>query len=153
MEAMALHSGNKLLQQWKRFPVHTYFAFEDTFRTSGFNTWKVLNAILSLLLSITDRCTQTNVSQAGSVATYQTGSNQSDLGTKQEEVNWNDQDAIATSVRADKSSNDADPNELFYYPKAFLAINIVKFNFALLKPRRSIARWVKQFSSNRRIVY
>jgi len=42
----------------------------------------------------------------------------------QEEVNWDDKIIATFGIRGDKSSNNGDPNEIFWNPKASLAINI-----------------------------
>ncbi|HYV91456.1 MAG TPA: SusC/RagA family TonB-linked outer membrane protein [Chitinophagales bacterium] len=112
------------------FLVHTYYASKLTFRTQ-FGLTRESFKRNSIIVTATQLIgSQTNINQAGSVATYQNRTNQLDLGGfGQEEVNWNDQVIVTLGLRADKSSNDADPNELFYYPKASLAINIAKFDF------------------------
>ncbi len=57
----------------------------------------------------------------------------------QEEINWDDKIIATAGLRADKSSNNGDPNQIFWNPKANLAINIHKFaDFGFLtqfKPR------------------
>ncbi len=47
----------------------------------------------------------------------------------QEEINYQDKIIGTLGVRGDKSSNNGDANELFYYPKASLAINLNEFDF------------------------
>jgi len=65
------------------------------------------------------------VSQAGSISTFQLRIDQLDLGGFiGEEINYDDKIIGYLGVRADKSSNNPDPNELFWYPKASLAVNI-----------------------------
>jgi TonB-linked SusC/RagA family outer membrane protein len=74
--------------------------------------------------------TQTNVDQAGSRNTSQDRLIQNDKGFfVQEEVNINDQIIATIGVRGDKSSNNGDPNQLYYYPKGSLAINLHEFGF------------------------
>lgn len=73
---------------------------------------------------------QENVDQSGSVAVDQTRRNQTDMGFfVQEEVNWSDKILASLGVRGDKSSNNGDPNKLYYYPKASLALNLHEFGF------------------------
>ncbi len=73
---------------------------------------------------------QENVDQSGSVAVDQTRRNQTDMGFfVQEEVNWNDKIVASLGVRGDKSSNNGDPNKLYYYPKASMALNLHEFGF------------------------
>ena len=47
----------------------------------------------------------------------------------QEEVNFDDKIIATVGVRGDKSSNNGDPNKLYYYPKASLAVNLGNFDF------------------------
>lgn len=73
---------------------------------------------------------QTNLDQSGSRNLSQNRLIQEDKGVFiQEEVNWEDKIIATVGLRADKSSNNGDPNELFYYPKASAAINLHKFDF------------------------
>jgi outer membrane receptor protein involved in Fe transport len=73
---------------------------------------------------------QSNLDQAGNRNLSQDRLIQEDKGFfAQEEVNWNDQIIATVGLRADKSSNNGDPNEIFYYPKASLAFNVHNFNF------------------------
>jgi outer membrane receptor protein involved in Fe transport len=44
----------------------------------------------------------------------------------QEELNYNDQIIATVGLRGDKSSLNGDPNQMFYYPKASVAINLHK---------------------------
>lgn len=74
--------------------------------------------------------TQTNLDQSGSRDIIQNRIIQQDKGLfVQEEVNLNDQIIATIGLRADKSSNNGDPNEVFFYPKANIAINIHEFDF------------------------
>ncbi|MBC8172329.1 MAG: TonB-dependent receptor, partial [Chitinophagales bacterium] len=73
---------------------------------------------------------QTNVDQAGAITTNQLVTIQTDKGIfAQEEMNLNDRIILALGVRADKSSNNGDPNKLYYYPKASVALNLHEFPF------------------------
>lgn len=122
--------------------VHVFYAPKVTFRTQAglaresFTRNTIINTATQLITG------QTNVSQAGSVSIYQFRSLQLDFGGfAQEEVNWDDRIIATLGFRADKSSNDFDPNKLYYYPKASLAINFAEFDFwqsnaiTLIKPR------------------
>jgi outer membrane receptor protein involved in Fe transport len=44
-------------------------------------------------------------------------------------LNWKDRLIATVGIRGDKSSNNGDPNKLYYYPKASLAINLHEFDF------------------------
>ncbi|HEX9650865.1 MAG TPA: SusC/RagA family TonB-linked outer membrane protein [Cyclobacteriaceae bacterium] len=71
---------------------------------------------------------QTNLDQAGSQSILQDRVIQHDRGFfVQEDVNFRDAIIVSLGVRGDKSSNNGDPNKLFYYPKASLAANIHEF--------------------------
>lgn len=72
--------------------------------------------------------TQTNLDQAGSRNVTQSRSIQQDKGFFiQEEVNFQDKIVATIGVRADKSSNNGDVNELYFYPKANVAFNLHNF--------------------------
>ncbi|MEZ4955814.1 MAG: SusC/RagA family TonB-linked outer membrane protein [Saprospiraceae bacterium] len=73
---------------------------------------------------------QTNLDQGGSRNVDQTRLIQHDRGFFfQEEVNFNDMVIATVGIRGDKSSNNGDVNELFYYPKANVALNLHNFDF------------------------
>lgn len=85
----------------------------------GFDQNTIRNTATQLIGS------QTNLDQSGSVAVLQNRVRQRDIGYYvQEEVNYADQLIATLGVRADKSSNNGDPNQLYYYPKASVAWNI-----------------------------
>jgi len=66
-----------------------------------------------------------NVDQSTNVGVTQTRLIQEDFGFfVQEEVNYQDKIIGTLGIRGDKSSNNGDANELFYYPKASLAANL-----------------------------
>ncbi len=108
--------------------VHTYYTSAFTFRTQGGLTRESFQRNTMIITATQLIGTQTNINQAGSISTFQLRTNQLDLGGfLQEEVNWDDKLIATIGVRADKSSNNSDPNALFWYPKASLAANIVRF--------------------------
>jgi len=73
---------------------------------------------------------ESNVDQAANVAVDQFRLLQEDSGFfVQEEVNYQDKIIATIGVRGDKSSNNGDPNEFFYYPKGSLAVNLHNFDF------------------------
>ncbi|MEM6271698.1 MAG: TonB-dependent receptor [Bacteroidota bacterium] len=85
----------------------------------GFDQNTILNTATELIGA------QTNLDQSGSVAVQQTRTEQRDIGYYvQEEVNYGDQLIGTLGIRADKSSNNGDVNQLYYYPKASLAWNL-----------------------------
>ena len=73
---------------------------------------------------------QTNLDQGGSRNVTQVRQIQQDKGFfVQEEVNFKDQIIVTVGIRGDKSSNNGDVNQLFYYPKASAALNLHEFGF------------------------
>ncbi|MEM7085156.1 MAG: SusC/RagA family TonB-linked outer membrane protein [Bacteroidota bacterium] len=85
---------------------------------------------------------QTNLEQSSNVSTQQTIIPQKDTGFfGQTEINFEDKIIGTIGIRGDKSTNNGDANETYYYPKGNLAINIHKFDFfgenvfSSLKPR------------------
>lgn len=85
---------------------------------------------------------QTNLGQSSNVSTQQTIIPQKDTGFfGQTEINFKDMIIATGGIRGDKSTNNGDASETYYYPKGNLAINIHKFDFfgegviSNLKPR------------------
>ncbi len=73
---------------------------------------------------------QTNVDQGANVNTNQFRLEQEDFGFfVQEEVNYQDKIIGTIGIRGDKSTNNADADEFFYYPKASVAVNLNEFDF------------------------
>ena len=71
---------------------------------------------------------ETNLDQAGNRNVTQVRNIQQDRGFfVQEELNWNDKILATVGLRGDKSSNNSDPDEFFYYPKANVAVNLHEF--------------------------
>lgn len=117
------------------FLVHSYYAGEKlSFRTSlgvqqlDFNQNTVQTTGSQLNGS------QTSLSQAKNISVVQTEIVQRDKGLAfQEEINFDDKVIATGGFRADKSSNNGDPNKVYYYPKANLAINLHEFDFWTLE--------------------
>jgi outer membrane receptor protein involved in Fe transport len=73
---------------------------------------------------------ETNVDQAANQTVNQFRLEQEDFGFfVQESVNYQDKLIATLGVRGDKSTNNGDINELFYYPKGSLAVNLHNFDF------------------------
>lgn len=73
---------------------------------------------------------ETNLDQSTNVSVTQFKQEQEDAGFfVQEQVNFQDKFIGTLGVRGDKSSNNGDANELFYYPKASIAANLNEFDF------------------------
>ncbi|MEM7163398.1 MAG: SusC/RagA family TonB-linked outer membrane protein [Bacteroidota bacterium] len=85
---------------------------------------------------------QTNVDQADNVGVNQTKSSFVNHGyVIQEEINYQEKIFLTLGVRADKSTNNGDSDELFFYPKANVAFNLPELGISpsgrvsTLKPR------------------
>jgi TonB-linked SusC/RagA family outer membrane protein len=85
---------------------------------------------------------QTNLGQSSNAQINQLIIPQKDTGFfGQTEINFDDKIIGTVGIRGDKSTNNGDEDETYYYPKANLAINIHKFGsigegvFSTLKPR------------------
>ena len=73
---------------------------------------------------------ETNVDQAANINSNQARLEQEDFGFfAQEEFNFQDKLIATIGVRGDKSTNNGDINEFFYYPKGSLAVNLSNFDF------------------------
>ncbi|MBZ9777590.1 SusC/RagA family TonB-linked outer membrane protein [Psychroflexus sp. CAK8W] len=139
----ALGTTKNRNNNYSAFLVHTYFTENNTiFTTQGGVTREsflqnTVNNVASDLIG-----SETNLDQAGNINVSQFQREQNDSGFfVQEEVNFQDKMIGTVGLRADKSSNFGDANELFYFPKASLAINLHNFDFwkdgvvSELKPR------------------
>jgi len=113
------------------FLVHSFFATRGlSFRTQLGVTAENFDLNTILVDANNLNGSQTNVDQAASQATEQNRVIQKDRGFfVQEEVNFQDKVIATIGLRGDKSSNNGDPNKLFYYPKASLALNLHEFDF------------------------
>ena len=73
---------------------------------------------------------ESNVDQAANTKVSQFRLLQEDSGFfVQEEMNYQDKIVATLGLRGDKSSNNGDANQFFYYPKASAAVNIHNFDF------------------------
>ncbi|MFT7587830.1 MAG: TonB-linked SusC/RagA family outer membrane protein [Limisphaerales bacterium] len=87
--------------------------------TLNFNQNSIVNTATFLI------GTQANLDQAGSITARHNRIIQQDKGFfAQEEINYEDKILFTVGLRGDKSSNNGDPNELFFYPKASAAFNL-----------------------------
>lgn len=124
--------GNTLNKNknFSAFLVHDFFptGSDLSFRTSVGVLLQDFNRNTILGTSSNLNGSQTNLDQAGSQTIDQTRILQQDKGfSVQEEVNYRDAIMFTLGVRGDKSSNNGDPDKLFYYPKASLAVNLHEF--------------------------
>ncbi|MBL7828973.1 MAG: SusC/RagA family TonB-linked outer membrane protein [Saprospiraceae bacterium] len=112
------------------FFVHTLNVGDNntTFRTQAGVTQENLDQNYTNTVATQLIGSQTNVDQAGSIQSAQTKLIQRDKGFfAQEEFNYQEKLIATVGIRGDKSSRNGDPNKLYYYPKASLALNIHKF--------------------------
>ena len=113
------------------FLVHSYYADNGiSFTTSAGVTQEDFdrNTILGEATNLIGA--ETNLDQSGNRNVNQFRLVQQDKGFfAQEEFNYNDIVLATIGFRADKSSNNGDVNELFFYPKANIAFNIDKLPF------------------------
>jgi TonB-linked SusC/RagA family outer membrane protein len=73
---------------------------------------------------------ETNVDQAANQAVSMFRLKQEDFGFYvQESFNYQDKVIATLGMRGDKSTNNGDINQFFYYPKASLALNLHSFDF------------------------
>ncbi len=113
------------------FLVHNYFTEGGfNFRTQAGLTREYFDQNTQLITATGLVASETNVDQAANTGVNQTRLLQEDSGFfVQEEVNFQDKVIATIGVRGDKSSNNGDANELFYYPKASLALSLNEFDF------------------------
>ncbi len=113
------------------FLVHNYLLDGGTnFRTQAGLTREYFDRNTVLITASGLVASESNTDQAANTGVDQTRQKQQDSGFfVQEEVNFNDMLIATVGVRGDKSSNNGDANELFYYPKASLAVNLHEFGF------------------------
>ncbi|WP_281987671.1 SusC/RagA family TonB-linked outer membrane protein [Aquimarina aggregata] len=116
---------------YSAFLVHNYTTSNDlSFTTQAgltkqtFSRNTIRNTTSDLIAS------QTNLDQGANVSVTQFRQEQEDQGFfVQEELNYQDKIIGTLGVRGDKSNNNGDANELFYYPKASAAVNLHSFDF------------------------
>ena len=113
------------------FLVHNFNTANDiNFRTQAGLTREYFDQNTQRIYASGLVASETNVDQAANVAVNQTRLRQEDSGFFiQEEVNFQDKLIGTLGIRGDKSSNNGDANELYYYPKGSLAVNLNKFDF------------------------
>ena len=113
------------------FLVHNFFTDNGlNFRTQLGLTREYFDQNIELISATGLVASETNVDQAANTGVNQTRLLQEDAGFfVQEEVNFKDRIIATVGVRGDKSSNNGNANDMFYYPKASLAVNFNEFDF------------------------
>ena len=111
---------------YSAFLVHNYATDNDlNFKTQAGVTNNQFDQNTVRVTSNGLIASEQNVDQSTNVGVTQTRLVQEDFGFfVQEEVNYQDKIIGTLGIRGDKSSNNGDANELFYYPKASVAANL-----------------------------
>ncbi|CAM4168080.1 SusC/RagA family TonB-linked outer membrane protein [Zobellia roscoffensis] len=113
------------------FLVHNYFTDNDlSFNTQAGVTNEQFSRNTVSVVATDLIASETNLDQSANQKVNHTILEQEDFGFfVQETINYQDKFIGAIGVRGDKSTNNSDINELFFYPKASLAINLNSFDF------------------------
>ncbi|WP_109301605.1 SusC/RagA family TonB-linked outer membrane protein [Aquimarina sp. AU474] len=116
---------------YSAFLVHNYTTANDlSFTTQGGLTKQTFSRNTVRTTTTDLIASQTNLDQGANTSVTQFRQEQEDQGFfVQEELNYQDKIIGTLGVRGDKSSNNGDANELFYYPKASAAVNLHNFDF------------------------
>jgi TonB-linked SusC/RagA family outer membrane protein len=116
---------------YSAFLVHTYSMANDiNFTTQGGLTKQTFSQSTERIVTTDLIGSETNIDQGANSFVNQVREVQEDAGFfVQEEVNYQDKLIATLGLRGDKSSNNGDANEIFYYPKASLALNLNEFGF------------------------
>ncbi len=125
------------------FLVHSYFTESNiNFRTQAGVIQLDENQDVITTVASGLNGSQENVDQAENFTVGQTRTISTVKGAfLQEEINVDDKFILTAGIRADKSTNNGDPNEVFWSPKANFAINIHNLTdlsstpFSQVKPR------------------
>ena len=114
---------------YSAFLVHNYTSPKDLSFTTQAGITKLTFSQNTIRNTTTDLiASQTNLDQGANVSVQQFRLEQEDQGFfVQEELNYQDKIIGTLGLRGDKSSNNGDANELFYYPKASVAVNLQNF--------------------------
>lgn len=116
-------------ENFSAFLVHNYNSDKEvSFTTQGGVTKQNFSRNTVRSTSTALIASEQNVDQAANIGVSQFRLEQEDAGFFiQEEVNFRDLVIGTIGIRGDKSSNNGDANELFYYPKASVAFSPSKF--------------------------
>jgi TonB-linked SusC/RagA family outer membrane protein len=127
----AVSTATNTNANYSAFLVHTYrtssnveFATQAGVTNEQFSQQVVRVSASDLIAS------ETNVDQAANQAVSMFRLEQEDFGFYvQESFNYQDKIIATVGMRGDKSTNNGDINQIFYYPKASLALNLHSFDF------------------------
>ncbi|MCP4977183.1 MAG: SusC/RagA family TonB-linked outer membrane protein [Maribacter sp.] len=114
---------------YSAFLVHNYRTNNNmNFTTQAGMTNQQFSQNIVRILASDLIASETNVDQAANVSSDQVRLEQEDFGFfVQEEVNFQDKLIATLGIRGDKSTNNGDINEYFYYPKGSIAANLHNF--------------------------
>jgi len=123
------------------FAVHDYYGNDWNFTSQAgvIQLDSELDVVTNVATGLNG--SQTNVDQSENISVGQTTTLEQIKGVYfQEEINWQEKIFLTLGVRGDKSSNNGDPNKIFWNPKANFAINLHEFvdmgsSISQLKPR------------------
>ncbi|REE16899.1 TonB-linked SusC/RagA family outer membrane protein [Winogradskyella pacifica] len=116
---------------YSAFLVHNYTTESDlSFTTQAGITNEQFSQNVVRVVATDLIASETNLDQASNQTVNQFRLEQEDFGFYvQESINYQDKLIGTLGIRGDKSTNNGDINELFYYPKASLAVNLHNFDF------------------------
>ena len=116
---------------YSAFVVHNYSTDNDlSFTTQAGVTNQQFSQNIVRVTASDLIASETNIDQAANVNTDQVRLEQEDFGFfAQEEFNFQDKFIATLGVTGDKSTNNGDIDEYFYYPKGSLAVNLNNLDF------------------------
>jgi len=127
----ALSTTTNTNANYSAFLVHNFNTNNDiTFTTQAGVTNEQFSHNIVRVVASDLIASETNIDQAANQTVNQFRLKQEDFGFfVQESVNYQDKLIATLGIRGDKSTNNGDINQFFYYPKASLAANLHKFGF------------------------
>jgi len=127
----AVTTTNNRNANYAGFLVHNYRTSNDLSFTTQFGITNEQFSQNTVGVITTDLIgSQTNIDQGANNTTNQFRLEQEDFGFfAQEEFNYQDKILATVGIRGDKSTNNGDANDFFYYPKGSVAVNLHNFGF------------------------
>ncbi|MFT4805018.1 MAG: TonB-linked SusC/RagA family outer membrane protein [Psychroserpens sp.] len=127
----AISNTTNTNSNYSAFLVHNYKTQNDlNFTTQAGVTNEQFSQNVVRVIASDLIASETNTDQAANQTINQFRLEQEDFGFYvQEMVNYQDKLIGTVGIRGDKSTNNGDINEVFYYPKASLAANLHNFGF------------------------
>ena len=127
----AISTTTNTNSNYSAFLVHNYRTNNDiSFSTQLGATNEQFSQNIVRVVASDLIASETNVDQGANQAVNQFRLEQEDFGFyAQESINYQDKLIATLGIRGDKSTNNGDKDEFFYYPKASLAANLHNFDF------------------------